>query len=119
MLKDLDFRQYSHIFLITGHTDMRQGINSLSAMVKYQLHIDPLMEGSLFLFCGRKRDRIKALCHESDGMILLYKRLFHGRYHWPMSEEDVKKLTENEFRQLMAGFSIESTIRDGTPKWSI
>lgn len=110
MLKDLDLKKYPHIFIAPGYTDMRQGINSLSALVRYQFHLDPLGEGAIFLFCGRRRDRIKVLAHDPDGWVLLYKRLFKGRYQWPMSEKDVKALTPHEFGQLLGGYSVESSI---------
>ncbi len=110
MLKDLDMAKYKHVFVAPGYTDMRQGINSLAALVEYQFRIDPLKEGSMFMFCGRRRDRIKVLTHDEDGFVLLYKRLFKGRYQWPMSEEDVKALTPQEFKQLLAGYSVESSI---------
>ena len=110
MLKDLDLRKYPHIYIAPGYTDMRQGINSLSALVQYQFRLDPLGEGTIFLFCGRKRDRIKILTHDPDGYVLLYKRVFKGRYQWPMSEEEVRTLTPYEFRQLLGGYSMESSI---------
>ena len=110
MLKDLDLRKYPHIFIAPGYTDMRQGINSLSALVQYHFRLDPLGEGTIFLFCGRRRDRIKVLTHDSDGYVLLYKRLFKGRYQWPMNENEVKALTPYEFGQLLGGYSVESSI---------
>ncbi|MBR2560581.1 MAG: IS66 family insertion sequence element accessory protein TnpB [Lachnospiraceae bacterium] len=113
MLNDLELRKYPHIYIAPGYTDMRQGINSLSSLVQYQFRLDPLSEGSIFLFCGRKRDRIKVLTHDQDGYVLLYKRLFKGRYQWPMSEEEVRMLTPYEFRQLLGGYSMESSIDTG------
>jgi transposase len=110
MLKDLDLKKYPHIYIAPGYTDMRQGINGLSALVQYQFRLDPLGEGSIFMFCGRKRDRIKVLAHDQDGYVLLYKRTFKGRYQWPMSEEDVKALTPYEFGQLIEGYSLEKSI---------
>lgn len=110
MLKDLDLQKYPHIYIACGYTDMRQGINGLSALVQYRFHLDPLGEGAVFLFCGRRRDRIKVLAHDPDGYVLLYKRLFKGRYQWPMSEADVKALTPYEFGQLLGGYSVESSI---------
>lgn len=110
MLKDLDLRKYPHIFIAPGYTDMRQGINSLSALVQYQFRLDPLGDGTIFLFCGRRRDRIKVLTHDSDGYVLLYKRLFKGRYQWPMNEDEVMALTPYEFGQLLGGYSVESSI---------
>ncbi|MGN8968391.1 IS66 family insertion sequence element accessory protein TnpB [Dysosmobacter sp.] len=50
-----------------------------------QFELDPFTN-TLFLSCGRKRDRIKGLYWERDGFILLYKRPEQGTYQWRISE---------------------------------
>ena len=65
------------MFLATGFTDLRRGIDGLAAIVQQQFELDPFTN-TLFLFCGRRRDRIKALYWEGDGFVLLYKRLESG-----------------------------------------
>ena len=67
-------------------------------MVQQRFKPDPFTN-TLFLFCGRRRDRIKGLYWEKDGFILLYKRLERGAYQWPRRE--------NEVRWLMEGLKIE------------
>ena len=68
---------------------------------------------ALFLFCGRRRDRIKALFHEGDGYLLITKRLSgQNRFHWPRNEEDMKNITMEQYRNLMEGFTIEGSIRE-------
>lgn len=63
---------------------------------------------SLFLFCGRRRDRIKALFREPDGYVLIYKRLsVKGGYQWPAKESEVRNLTWREFDWLMSGIDID------------
>mgnify|MGYP002245323810 CR=1 FL=1 len=64
---------------------------------------------SLYLFCGRRNDRIKALLHENDGFVLLYKRLDHntGKYRWPRNRDEVKTITWRQFDWLMSGLEIE------------
>ena len=62
-----------HVFIACGYTDMRKSIDGLSAIVIQQFRLDPF-QPSLFLFCGRRRDRFKALLWQGDGFLLLYKR---------------------------------------------
>lgn len=71
----------------------------------------------LFLFCGKRRDRLKALLWDGDGFILLYKRLENGNYKWPRTPEQVRHLTSQEFRWLMEGLSIEQpkAIKEAKP----
>ena len=58
------------MFLATGFTDLRRGIDGLASIVQQQFELDPVTN-TLFLFCGRRRDRIKALYWEGDGFVLL------------------------------------------------
>ena len=62
----------------------------------------------LFLFCGKRNDRIKALLFEGDGFVLIYKRLSAvGRYRWPRTGKEAKQLTWKQFDWLMSGLDIE------------
>ena len=70
------------VYLACGFTDLRMGIDGLSAMVQQQFLLDPF-NSSLYLFCGRRKDRIKGLLWEGDGFLLLYKRLETGKFQWP------------------------------------
>lgn len=112
-----DIRQAKNIYIVCGHTDMRKGINSLVPFIQQNFQMDPYDSG-LFLFCGKRRDRIKALLWEPDGFILLYKKLSNGRYQWPRDEKEVKELTWEQFTWLMQGLSIEQpkAIRPSKPK---
>lgn len=94
------------MFLATGFTDLRRGIDGLASIVQQQFELDPFTN-TLFLFCGRRRDRIKALYWEGDGFVLLYKRLESGSFQWPRSETEVKALTPQQYRWLMEELSID------------
>ena len=77
------------------------------AIVEDQLHMDP-RRSALYLFCGKRCDRIKALLWESDGFVLLYKRMeVQGRFRWPRNQLEVKQLTWQQFDWLMSGLEIE------------
>ena len=95
-----------HVYLACGHTDMRKSIDGLAAIVQQNFKLD-VFSGSLFLFCGKRCDRIKALLWEEDGFVLLYKRLENGKYKWPRDSNEAKQITQQEFRWLMEGLSIE------------
>lgn len=110
-----DATGFSHIYVVTGRTDMRRGIDGLAAIIQTQLGLDPFQEKSIFLFCGRRADRIKALVYEGDGFLLLYKRVAIGRFQWPRTPAEVRDLSEEDFHHLMEGFSIEKTIKKFTP----
>lgn len=101
-----DISQAKNIYIVCGYTDMRKSIDGLSAIVQYNFKLD-VFSGSLFLFCGKRCDRIKALLWEEDGFVLLYKRLENGKYKWPRNSEEAKLITKQEFRWLMEGLSIE------------
>ena len=94
-----------HVYIACGYTDLRSGIDRLSALVQNSFRLDPF-SGSLFLFCGRRVDRIKALYWDADGFVLLYKRLERGQYQWPRTPEEVKELTPQQLRWLQEGLSI-------------
>jgi transposase len=70
------------IWLACGFTDMRRGFDGLAALVQSQLEQDPF-SGQLFVFRGRKGDRLKLLWWDGDGLCLLAKRLKSGRFIWP------------------------------------
>ena len=97
-----DITAVENIYIACGYTDMRKSIDGLAAIVQTQFHLDPFSK-SLFLFCGKRRDRIKALLWEGDGFILLYKRLENGSFRWPRKESDVKAISWQQFRWLMEG----------------
>lgn len=96
----------AHVYLACGYTDMRQGIDRLANIVSSTFQLDPFTP-SLFLFCGRKRDRMKGLLWEGDGFLLLYKRLEEGHFQWPMSQKEVRELTEQQLRWLLEGLAID------------
>ncbi|CJF52891.1 transposase [Streptococcus pneumoniae] len=65
------------VYLVCGKTDMRQGIDSLAYLVKTHFELDPF-SGQVFLFCGGRKDRFKALYWDGQGFWLLYKRFENG-----------------------------------------
>ena len=102
----IDLSVVRNYYIACGYTDLRRGTDGLASIVVRQYGTE-LDEESLFLFCGRRTDRIKALYFSGDGYILLYKRLNNGRFQWPRSEAELRKLDAQSFRWLMEGLEIE------------
>ena len=94
-----------NIYIVTGYTDMRKSIDGLMSIIRDTYKLDPY-SNSLYLFCGRRCDRIKALHFESDGFVMLYKRLDSGRFQWPRNKDEVMPLTRQQFRWLCEGLTI-------------
>lgn len=88
---------------------MRKSIDGLYALVMEKLNEEP-DRCSIYLFCGRRADRIKILLRESDGYVLLYKRLntdVQGRFRWPRNTDEVRSITWQQLDWLMSGLEIE------------
>lgn len=105
----IDFTKVENIFIVCGKTDMRRQIDGLATTViqEYDMNV---YEDALFLFCGGKKDRFKALYWEGDGFILVYKRLENGRLKWPKDQNEVKELTSQQLRWLLEGLSIDQKV---------
>ncbi len=112
----LDLSSVGEVYLACGYTDMRKSIDGLAAIVEQKFQLD-LFSHALFLFCGRRADRIKGLLWEGDGFLLLYKRLDGGRFQWPRDSAEAKRVTPPQLRWLMEGLSIEqkTAIREVRP----
>ena len=94
------------VYIALGYTDLRRGIDGLASIVQEQFQLEPFTN-TLFLFCGRRRDRIKGLLWEGNGFLLLYKRLEAGTFQWPRTGEEARELTPQQYRWLMEGLSID------------
>ena len=101
-----DISKAEQVYIACGYTDMRKSIDGLAAIVQQNFQLNPFQK-SLFLFCGKRCDRLKALYWEEDGFVLLYKRLENGRFQWPRNEDAVRNISWQELRWLLEGLSID------------
>ena len=110
-----DAAGFKRIFLKVGYTDLRKGIPGLTAMIRESFGCDPYEKNVLFLFCGRRTDRIKGLIFEGDGFCLLYKRFENGRLKWPRNGDEVRLLSHQQLRWLLEGLSPDQP--NAVQKW--
>ena len=97
---------FKKVYIATGYSDLRRGLDGLANIIRFQFHLDPYDKDTLFLFCGRRNDRIKGLVWEGDGFLLLYKRLDNGAFNWPRSPEEALEISAEQYQLLMQGFEI-------------
>ena len=75
---------------------VRKGIDGLCSLVQ-EHYGKELRTHDLFLFCGRRTDRIKGILWEGDGFLLLYKRLEEGRFQWPGTSSDLAEISGEQY----------------------
>jgi transposase len=98
--------------------DLRKGVDGLAQIISTHYHLDPFEKGTLFLFCGRRSDRIKGLVWLGTGFLLLYLRLESGTLSWPRNTKEAAELTEEQYRYLMMGLNpVEPKIREVSPSY--
>jgi transposase len=98
------------IWLAAGVTDMRCGFDGLAARVQTVLEADPF-SGHLFVFRGRRGDRIKVLWWDGDGLCLFAKRLERGRFVWPQAGSGRIALTPAQLSMLLEGIDWRAPTR--------
>ena len=105
----------ARVWLAAGVTDMRKGFDGLSEIVSATLAEDPY-SGHLFVFRGRKGDRIKALWYDGDGLCLFAKRLERGKFVWPRATSGVVSLSPAQLAMLIEGIDWRRVERTQRPE---
>ena len=99
-------------FLYSGDTNMRRSFDSLSGIVRSELHLDPL-SGDIFVFVNRRRNQVKLLLWERDGFSIYYKRLEKGTYELPAVDTHSHsiKLQSHQLLLILEGIALRSVIK--------
>ena len=95
------------IYVKPGPTDMRKQINGLSVLVQDELKLDPF-SGALFVFCNRRRQRLKILYWDKSGIALWLKRLEKAKFPWPIDRSEAERIDADRLRQLLSGIDFWS-----------
>jgi len=98
------------IWLAAGFTDLRRGFDGLSALVQTALNENPY-SGQIFVFRGRRGDKIKILWDSQDGLCLFYKRLRSGKFVWPRAESGAVCLSAAQLSMLLEGIDWRAPKR--------
>ena|SRR5690349_18062724 len=94
------------VYLCCEPIDLRKSIDGLAAWTEQELALDPFGP-ALFVFCNRKRDKVKVLYWERSGFVLWYKRLEKERFPWPMpAAQPAVQVTGRELNWLLDGLDV-------------
>lgn len=107
----------TRVWIAAGVTDMRKSFDGLSALVASALQDDPF-SGHVFVFRGRRGDRIKVLWWSGDGMCLFAKRLEHGRFVWPHAASGKVHLSYAQLSMLLEGIDWRAPSRTWQPQYA-
>jgi transposase len=100
------------VYLCLTACDMRKSFDSLAALVRSHMDLDPL-GGHLYVFWSRRKDRVKILYWDRDGFAVWAKRLEEGTYALPFCEsgEVRREITAQELAALLSGIDLNQTKR--------
>jgi len=100
------------IFLCLLPTDMRKSFDGLMRMAEEHLEQN-VLEGGLFVFLNRRRDRVKLLYWDLDGLAIWYKRLEQGTFEKPVAPQQTSSVTlsATELSLLLGGIELASVKR--------
>ena len=103
----VDFSKVKNIYLAQMPADLRKGIDGYVSLVQGPLALDPL-DGSLFLFVNRQKNKIKGILRDGNGFWLVYKRLSRSSLQWPVStdQSDFMRIDCSQLASLLSGLSI-------------
>lgn len=100
----------SAVYLACGVTDLRKSFNGLSGIVEEALEKDPT-SGQVFVFCNRRKDRLKILYWDGSGLCVWTKRLEKGTFAWPEAKARSLRYRPEELQMLIAGIEVKSARR--------
>jgi transposase len=103
------------VWIATGHTDMRCGMNSLALLVQEAFTRDP-HGGDLYVFRGKSGKLIKILWHDGLGMSLYTKRLERGQFIWPSAAGGVVSISMPQLAYMLDGIDWRNPQHTWRPR---
>lgn len=109
-------RAVERVYLAAGPTDLRKSIDGLAVIVQELFQLDPFSK-ALFVFCNRKKDKLKILFWDHNGFWLYYRRLEKGLFDWPdLGSVQPLSISSRQLNWLLDGLPLDQ--RDAHPSVS-
>jgi len=97
-----------HIYLALGATDFRKQQNGLVSLVALKFKLDPHSGTSVFLFCNKRRNSLRALRWDGNGFIVVTKSLSDEmKFQCPKNQGEVRDITKRQLEWLLQGLQID------------
>lgn len=97
-----------HIYLALGATDFRKQQNGLASLVSLRFKLDPYSGASVFLFCNKRHNSLRALRWDGNGFILVTKTLSADmKFQWPKNQGEVRDITKRQMEWLLEGLQVD------------
>ena len=113
---EINLEEYT-FYIRPGYTDMRKQSRTLALLVQNVMNLNPF-EKSIFVFCGKNRTILKALCWNGNGWLEIVKRLETGeRFKWPESGEEARKVNIGILIGTLKGYNMWKPFESITPKY--
>lgn len=106
------------IWLAIEPVDMRLGMEGLSLRVQQALGKPPC-DGSAYVFCNKRYNRIKLLMWDGTGVWLAQRRLHQGRFAWPQTQDATCALNAEEWQWLIAGVNWQRLNAQPQAHWRV
>jgi transposase len=97
-----------HIYLALGTTDFRKQQNGLTSLVSLKFKLDPYSGTSVFLFCNKRHNSLRALRWDGNGFILVTKSLSDEmKFQWPKNQGEIRDITRRQMEWLLEGLQVD------------
>jgi transposase len=97
-----------HIYIALGTTDFRKQQNGLASLVSLKFKLDPYSGKSVFLFCNKRHNSLRALRWDKNGFILVTKFLSDDmKFQWPKNQGEIRNITKRQMEWLLEGLQID------------
>lgn len=106
------------VWLAVAPVDMRLGIDGLSLQVQQALGRAPC-DGTAYVFSNRRRNRIKLICWDGNGVWLCQRRLHRGHFIWPQPGDEVCELADEQWQWLISGVDWQCLSARPPAHWQL
>ena len=97
-----------HIFIALIATDFRKQQNGLTSLVSLKFKLDPYSGKSVFMFCNKRHNSLRALRWDRNGFILVTKFLSDDmKFQWPKNQGEIRDITKRQLEWLLEGLQID------------